>query len=42
MRTFVPRKTIKIMIRTTSLAHYKALKTKGVNVQSVTKQELKK
>ena len=30
------------MIRTTSLAHYKALKAKGVNVQLVTKQELNK
>lgn len=30
------------MIRTTSLAHYKALKAKGVTVQLVTKNELNK
>jgi hypothetical protein len=30
------------MIKTTSLTHYKSLKSKGVNVQLVTKQDLKK
>lgn len=30
------------MIRTISLAHYKALKAKGVNVQLVTKNDLNK
>lgn len=31
-----------IMIRTTSLKHYKQLKSKGVNCQLVVKQDLKK
>jgi len=30
------------MIRTTSLKHYKELKAKGINVQLVTNQDLKK
>jgi len=30
------------MIKTTSLTHYKSLKSKGVNVQLVTKEDLKK
>ena len=30
------------MIRTTSLKHFKELKSKGINVQLVTKQELNK
>ncbi len=28
------------MVRTTSLKHYKELKSKGINVQLVTKQEI--
>jgi len=30
------------MIRTTSLKHYKELKSKGISVQLVTKQDLNK
>ncbi len=30
------------MIKTTSLKHYKELKLKGISVQLVTKQDLKK
>jgi hypothetical protein len=30
------------MVRTTSLQHYKELKAKGINVQLVTKTDLKK
>jgi hypothetical protein len=30
------------MIKTTSLKHYKELKSKGISVQLVTKQDLKK
>ena len=35
-------KQLEIMVRTTSLQHYKELKYKGVNVQLVTKTDLKK
>lgn len=30
------------MVRTTSLSHYKTLKSKGVNVELVTKQQINK
>lgn len=40
----VKQKTIKtnIMIRTTSFKHYKELKSKGIKVELVTKQDLNK